>query len=81
MAASLGPDLASRATSSNSEVVDVDVTSVDGGVASSAEVGDLRLIHCGSILAKFDALRSAQLWILLDDLPSRLIWAGNVGWT
>jgi hypothetical protein len=54
VAASLGPDLASRATSSNND--EVDATSVDGVVGSSAAGWDLRLIHCGRILAKFDAL-------------------------
>ena len=58
MAASLGPDLASRATSSNND--DVDATSVDGVVASSTVGVDLRLIHCGKILAKFDALSSVR---------------------
>jgi hypothetical protein len=56
VAASLGPDLASRATSSNND--EVDATSVDGVVASSVVGVDLRLIHCGRILAKFDALSS-----------------------
>ena len=58
VAASLGPDLASRATSSNND--DVDATSVDGVVASSVVGVDLRLIHCGRILAKLDALSSVQ---------------------
>ena len=59
VAASLGPDLASRATSSNND--EVDTTSVDGVVVSSAVGVDLRLIHCGRILAKFDALSSVRV--------------------
>jgi hypothetical protein len=43
VAASLGPDLASRATSSNND--EVDATSVDGVVVSSVVGVDLRLIH------------------------------------
>jgi hypothetical protein len=59
VAASLGPDLASRATSSNND--EVDATSVDGvDVSSVVEGVDLRLIHCGRILAKFDALSSVR---------------------
>lgn len=63
VAGSLGPDRASFATSSKRDPVDSE--GVDASIVvdvSSGVLGaDFLLIHCGRILAKFDALLSALI--------------------